>query len=106
MAHIFKTTNLITGRFYIGQSILDRTRYYGSGKILKQSILKYGKNNLKTSKKVEQLDTTGKRLNIFNSIQEAADKIYSDRPGLSNYLNSNKAELGKTYKGFIYKIVK
>jgi hypothetical protein len=47
MAHIFKTTNLITGRFYIGQSILNRTRYYGSGKILKQSILKYGKYNFK-----------------------------------------------------------
>lgn len=60
--------------------------------------------NLKTSKRVEQFDLLGNSLNIFNSISEAALKTFSDRSGIMKYLNSNKAELGKTYKGFIYKI--
>jgi group I intron endonuclease len=50
MYHIvYKTTNLITGNYYIGvHKTADFTKfdgYYGSGKILKQAIKKYGKEN-------------------------------------------------------------
>lgn len=42
---IYKTTNLINGRFYVGQDKYNNPNYYGSGKILKQSFKKYGKEN-------------------------------------------------------------
>lgn len=44
---IYLTTNLITGRKYIGKDSQDKSSYIGSGKILKQAIKKYGKNNFK-----------------------------------------------------------
>jgi len=42
---IYKTTNLINGKFYIGKDIKNNPNYYGSGVILKKAIKKYGKNN-------------------------------------------------------------
>jgi group I intron endonuclease len=42
---IYKTTNLLNGKIYVGQDKYNRRSYYGSGKILKQSIKKYGKYN-------------------------------------------------------------
>lgn len=50
MGVIYKTTNLINGKFYIGKRIFDpdrfmRSKYYGSGKLLKLAIKKYGLDN-------------------------------------------------------------
>jgi group I intron endonuclease len=45
---VYKTTNLINGKFYIGkhkQSCLEFDGYLGSGSILKLAIEKYGKEN-------------------------------------------------------------
>jgi group I intron endonuclease len=43
---IYKTTNLINGKSYIGQSKYDRNeKYLGSGPLLKKAIIKYGKKN-------------------------------------------------------------
>jgi group I intron endonuclease len=42
---IYKTTNLINGKFYIGKDKHNDPKYFGSGKILKQSIKKYGIDN-------------------------------------------------------------
>lgn len=42
---IYKTKNKITGRIYIGQDKNNNPEYLGSGKILQQSIEKYGKEN-------------------------------------------------------------
>jgi len=44
---IYKTTNLINGRFYVGKSAYNKENYYGSGKILNLAIKKYGKENFK-----------------------------------------------------------
>ncbi len=46
--YIYKIINLINGRIYIGQKkgAFD-INYLGSGKIIKQAIKKYGKNNFK-----------------------------------------------------------
>lgn len=46
--YIYKTTNLINGKIYIGQmhiTIFLGNKYLGSGKILKQAINKDGYNN-------------------------------------------------------------
>ena len=44
---IYKTTNLVNGKFYIGKDAKNDNRYLGSGKVLKQAISKYGKENFK-----------------------------------------------------------
>jgi|10_taG_2_1085330.scaffolds.fasta_scaffold10720_2 group I intron endonuclease len=46
--YIYKTTNLINGKIYIGQKTteFDKT-YYGSGKLIKRAITKYGIKNFK-----------------------------------------------------------
>lgn len=44
---IYKTTNLINNKIYVGQDSKNNPNYYGSGKILKAAIKKYGKINFK-----------------------------------------------------------
>jgi group I intron endonuclease len=47
---IYKITNLINGKIYVGKQLSANGRYknyLGSGKILKQAIIKYGKENFK-----------------------------------------------------------
>lgn len=45
--YIYKTTNLINGKIYIGQhksDVFDNS-YYGSGKLISRVINKYGREN-------------------------------------------------------------
>jgi hypothetical protein len=44
--YIYKTTNLINGKIYIGKRSHknpEKDKYLGSGNVLKQAISKYGK---------------------------------------------------------------
>jgi hypothetical protein len=50
MGVIYKTTNLINGKIYVGKRVFNsekfmKTNYYGSGTLLKLSIIKYGLEN-------------------------------------------------------------
>lgn len=42
---IYKTTNILNGKFYIGKDKYNDPKYLGSGIYLIQAIKKYGKNN-------------------------------------------------------------
>jgi hypothetical protein len=42
---IYKTTNLINGKIYIGQDKNNNPSYFGSGDLIKKSIKKYGKES-------------------------------------------------------------
>lgn len=42
---IYKTTNLVNGKNYVGQDMYGNLRYLGSGKYLVRAIKKYGKEN-------------------------------------------------------------
>lgn len=44
---IYKTTNLLDNKIYIGKSKYDNPDYYGSGVVLNQAIKKYGRDNFK-----------------------------------------------------------
>lgn len=42
---IYKTTNLINGKIYIGRDSSDCKTYYGGGKYIRLALKKYGKEN-------------------------------------------------------------
>jgi group I intron endonuclease len=42
---IYKVTNLMNNKIYIGQDSKNNLNYLGSGKIIKRAIIKYGKDN-------------------------------------------------------------
>lgn len=44
---VYKTTNLINGKIYVGKDESMKPHYIGSGYILKKAIKKYGKENFK-----------------------------------------------------------
>ena len=65
MYYIYITTNLINGKRYIGQHKTDNPNdsYLGSGKLLKEALVKYGKENF-----IKEI------LDICETPQEANDK--------------------------------
>jgi group I intron endonuclease len=44
---VYKVTNLINNKIYIGQDTNNNPNYYGSGLIIKKALKKYGKENFK-----------------------------------------------------------
>ena len=45
MMVIYKITNLLNGKIYVGKNSNNRKSYYGSGKYIKRAIKKHGKQN-------------------------------------------------------------
>lgn len=58
---IYKTTNLINGKFYIGQDSKNNPEYLGSGKLLHRAINKHGIENFK--KETLEVCSSKKHLN-------------------------------------------
>ncbi len=46
---VYKTTNLINGKIYVGYDTKNRPNYYGSGKYYKRAERKHGKENFRKS---------------------------------------------------------
>lgn len=44
---IYKTTNIVNGKIYIGFDTRNKSNYYGSGLKIKNALKKYGKTNFK-----------------------------------------------------------
>ena len=42
---IYKTTNKIDGKIYVGQDKYNKSSYFGSGTIIRQMLKKFGKEN-------------------------------------------------------------
>lgn len=72
--YIYKTTNCINGKVYIGKSEkLFNKNYYGSGILLEIAIKKYGKHNFKIEV-LEELST----IDELNEREKYWIKFYSD----------------------------
>lgn len=44
---VYKTTNLVNGRFYYGVHCQDKPGYLGSGTAIQEAVAKYGRDNFK-----------------------------------------------------------
>lgn len=71
---IYKTTNTINGKFYIGQHRTDNLNdgYLGSGKLLKRAIAKYGAENF--HKEILYICESEKQMNTLEKILVVPDE--------------------------------
>jgi hypothetical protein len=91
---VYKTTNLLNGRFYVGVHNSESTRYLGSGDLLKSAIKKYGRKNFIRETLVECGNDSEEAYSIealLVKTQKEDPRSYNIEPGGKG--NSN---LGKT----------
>lgn len=98
---IYKTTNLINGKFYIGKHQTKDLNdgYLGSGKLLKRAISKYGIENF--HKEILHICKDESHMNLLESILVVPDvetnyNLCEGGKGGFSYLNANR--LWKTDK--------
>lgn len=83
MGVIYKTTNLVNNKIYIGKRIFTKdkffnNKYYGSGKLLKEAIIKYG------------LDSFNREV-----LEEVDNELLEEREVYwIKFYNSNNLEIG------------
>jgi len=70
---VYKTTNNINGKIYVGKDARNRDSYLGSGKVFKLAVAKYGKENFTKTiiDKAESLDELAKKENFWVSFLDA-----------------------------------
>lgn len=111
---IYKTTNLINGKFYIGKDEKNNPDYYGSGLILNRAIKKNGKENF--VKEILEVCNDSKHLcereiywiNELNSIRPNGYNIALGGLGGDTFTNNpnkdiTRQKLSKTSTGRIWK---
>ena len=100
---IYKTTNLINGKIYIGKDKYNNDKYLGSGKILKQAINKYGiENFIKEVIEVCKDEKTWLErevywISYFNSIKEGYNIALGGNGGDTISNNPNRDEIRKKH---------
>jgi len=100
---VYKTTNLINGKIYIGKDCKNNPEYLGSGIILNKAIEKYGKNNFKKETiyscktKTELNDMEIQMIKKYNSFfNHSGYNIASGGIGGDTFTNNpNKEEIRK-----------
>lgn len=106
---IYKTTNLVNGKFYIGKHQTNNLNdgYVGSGKLLKRAIKKHGSNNFKTE--IIEFCSSEAHMNLAEKIYVVVDRevSYNLCPGGKGgfgYINENglnwNLEKNKSISGF------
>jgi group I intron endonuclease len=100
---IYRTTNLINQKFYIGKDTHNNPNYYGSGKKMKLAIKKYGKENFK--KEILEICETKEQLNErekywiekLNAINEGYNISLGGDGGDTISNNPKKHEIAKIH---------
>lgn len=101
---IYKTTNLINGKFYVGQDSNNNPEYYGSGTAFKLALKKYGKENfLKEVLEVcftqDQLNEKEKYWIKETKAIELGYNLAEGGFGVSNMSDEIKQKISKSKKG-------
>lgn len=101
---IYKTTNLINGKFYVGQDSNNNPEYYGSGTAFKLALKKYGKENF--SKEILEVCSTQEQLNEREKYWiketraiELGYNLAEGGFGVSNMSDEIKQKISKSKKG-------
>ena len=96
IGYIYKTTNLINGRVYIGKHCVSEydPTYYGSGKLLKKAIKKYGKENFKNELLLEA-ETESQ----LNELEKKTIREYREMFGRKLYNIAEGGNGGDTISG-------
>lgn len=106
--YIYKTTKLITGKIYIGQSIRNIQNsfgYFGSGIYIKNALKKYGKDQFKKEILIEVFDQLWLDyyeeyyIKYFNSLIPNGYNIAKKSKGHGKWSDETKLKIGKTSKG-------
>jgi group I intron endonuclease len=92
---IYKTINLINGRYYIGKDAKDDKNYLGSGIALKSAIKKYGKENFE--KHILHHCDTLEELNILEK-EYVNESVISDPMSYNIALGGQGGDLSKFVK--------
>jgi len=101
---IYKTTNLINGKFYVGQDSKNNPEYYGSGNLLKRAIKKHGKQNfiketLEVCSTQEQLNEREKYWIKETKARELGYNIAEGGTGGNTYTEETKQKVSQFFKG-------
>lgn len=104
---IYKTTNLINGKIYIGQtSTPEHKMYLGSGHLIELAIKKYGKSNFKREilERCDSREALNERevywISKYNSLAPVGYNLSSG--GNSHSLHPYTIEKLKSYKGAMH----
>lgn len=100
---IYKTTNLLNGKIYIGKDKKNNKNYFGSGVALKESIKKHGKNNFKKEficfcNNLEELNKKEKYYIKFYNSQDRNIGYNITEGGDGNNLSWNGPKLNDSHK--------
>ena len=109
---IYKTINLINGKFYVGKDRTNNPNYIGSGLLLKQAIKKYGRENfikeilescadekmLNISEQywIKKLDSQNREIGYNIADGGTGGDTFSNNPNKEEWrIKNGKATLGK-----------
>lgn len=102
---VYKTTNLINGKIYIGQSKYNNPDYLGSGIFIKQAVEKYGKVNFSKVilEECESQEITNEKEKFWIKELNSKDKSigYNVADGGSSFIMNKEIseKISKTLKG-------
>lgn len=101
---VYKTTNLVNGKFYIGQDTNNNPDYFGSGVKIKLAMKKYGKDNfrkeiLEYCKTQEALNEREKFWIKETKAIELGYNLAEGGFGCSNMSDEIKQKISKSKKG-------
>ena len=101
---IYKTVNVLNGKFYIGQDSKNNPEYLGSGTLLKRAIEKYGKENF--IKEIVEVCSTKTELNEREKYwiketkaQEIGYNIAEGGNGGNTYDEETRQRISQEFKG-------
>jgi group I intron endonuclease len=101
---VYKTTNLVNGKFYIGQDSNNNPEYLGSGLLLKKAIEKYGRENF--VKEIVEVCNTKEQLNereIFwiekTKAKNLGYNIADGGHGGNTYSEETRKRISELFKG-------